>query len=87
MFGSPNIIGTFESRPDYNGEKLLPMIRDCTGVFTSGLLEDFDSYIEINSSKRSKTKTTFSADRASSMYGSSNTNQPESIRALLLIRF
>jgi len=88
MFGLPNMTGGFNARNVFVAEfENYALLTNCTGAFTSTSLSNTSTCIGVNSKGIGASRTEFSADRVSSVYGPGNTNQPESIRSSLLIRY
>lgn len=84
----PNNSGDFYVRASsYNGAT--HSIVDVAGAVTRELVTNPSSLIALasQSAGTGANKVSFSASRSSSKYGASNTVQPESLRALLLIRY
>jgi len=90
MFGSPNIPGGFALRSvNVGGSSGTPSLTtSVSGVFFSQNASYDLTCLAVSKDVITKvTEVKFDATRASNLYRSSSTNQPESIRVLVLIRF
>ena len=84
--GLPNNGGSFTVRRVRAGDEIRPIITDLDGGYTKTNTSFFSSLVSVQNESIDVERILYNASKSNAIFGASNTVQPQSMRALILVR-